>query len=123
VPIRSSPEALLTESQVTVAAPHQRQRIGRLQGVTHLWQRAHRRAVDDVGYGRHLVQLLQLWEGRDKPLMAVRRTEIDTNGAMATTGRSDTVTATTKQDPAWTTASTIGCGDLTMKRDGVQAPF
>jgi hypothetical protein len=70
----------------------------------------------DLGDGRHLVQLLQLSDGR-----TVRRTEIDLNGATAKFGRSDTVTATSDQDPAWTTAADISCGNLTIARDGVQA--
>jgi hypothetical protein len=53
----------------------------------------------------------------------VRRTEIDLNGAWVTLGRSDTVTATSEQDPAWTTAADISCGDLTLTRDGVAAPY
>jgi hypothetical protein len=51
----------------------------------------------------------------------VRRTEIDLNGATATIGRSDTVGATSDQDPAWTTAGQISCGGLTMERDGLWA--
>jgi hypothetical protein len=86
--------------------------------------RGHRRdkgdgvGCSDLGDGRHLVQLLQL---RDS--MTVRRTEVDLNGATATIGRSDTVTATSDQDPAWTTAETISCGDITIDRDGVQAGY
>jgi hypothetical protein len=53
----------------------------------------------------------------------VRRTEIDLNGTLATTGRSDTVTATSEKDPAWTTASNVSCGDVTIARDGVGAPY
>jgi hypothetical protein len=88
----------------------------------------HRRALgdgigcSDLGDGRHLVQLLQLRDDQDRPLLAVRRTEIDLNGAWVTLGRSDTVTATSEQDPAWTTAADISCGDLTLTRDGVAAP-
>jgi hypothetical protein len=52
----------------------------------------------------------------------VRRTEIDLNGTLATIGRSDTVTATSAQDPAVTSAQTISCGDLTISKDGVQQP-
>jgi hypothetical protein len=77
----------------------------------------------DLGDGPHLVQLLQLRDEQDKPLLAVRRTEIDLYGTTATIGRSDTVTATSEQDPAWTTAGTISCGDLMMARDGVAAPY
>jgi hypothetical protein len=77
----------------------------------------------DLGDRRHLVQLLQLRDEQDKPLLAVRRTEIDLNRTTATTGRSDTVTATSEQDPAWTTAANINCGDLTIARDGVAAPY
>lgn len=76
----------------------------------------------DLGDGRRLVGLLQLRDEQDKPLLTVRRTEIDLNGATAAIGRSDTVTATSEQDPAWTTAGGISCGDLTMQRDGVLAP-
>jgi hypothetical protein len=77
----------------------------------------------DLGEGRRLVGLLQLRDEQDKPLWAVRRTEIDLNGATATIGRSDTVTAMSNQDPAWRTAGIISCGDLTIARDGVQAPY
>ncbi|MBP1819701.1 hypothetical protein [Mycobacterium sp. OAE908] len=89
----------------------------------------HRRALgdgigcSDLGDGRHLVQLLQLRDDQGRPLLAVRRTEIDLNGAWVTLGRSDTVTATSEQDPAWTTAADISCGDLTLTRDGVAAPY
>jgi hypothetical protein len=55
--------------------------------------------------------------------LTVRRTEIDLNGATATIGRSDTVTAPSDQDPAWATAHDISCGDLIISRDGVQAPY
>jgi hypothetical protein len=77
----------------------------------------------DLGDGRHLTQLIQLRDDLDNPLMVVRRTEIDMNGSTATTGRSDTVTATSEHDPAWTSASNISCGDLTIARDGVAAPY
>jgi hypothetical protein len=77
----------------------------------------------DLGDGRHLVGLLQLRDQQDKPLWTVRRTEIDLNDSTATFGRSDTVAATSDQDPAWTTAGNISCGDLTIARDGVQAPY
>ena len=73
----------------------------------------------DLGEGRRLVGLLQL---RDQQLPQVRRTEIDLNGATATIGRSDTVNATSEDDPAWTTAAEITCGDLTLARDGLAAP-
>jgi hypothetical protein len=65
--------------------------------------------------------LLQLRDEYGTPLLTVRRTEIDLDGAKATIGRSDTVTATSVQDPAWSTAGDVSCGDLTMARDGVQA--
>jgi hypothetical protein len=77
----------------------------------------------DLGGGRRLVGLLQLRDEQDKPLLTVRRTEVDLNGATATIGRSNTVIATSDQDPAWRTAGTISCGDLTIERDGVQAPY
>ena len=44
------------------------------------------------------------------------------NGTVATIGASDTVTATSAQDPAVTSAQTISCGDLTIGQDGVQQP-
>ena len=44
------------------------------------------------------------------------------NGTVATIGPSDTVTATSAQDPAVTSAQTISCGDLTIGQDGVQQP-
>jgi hypothetical protein len=77
----------------------------------------------DLGGGRRLVGLLQLRDEQDKPLWIVRRTEIDLNGATATIGRFDSVTATSDQDPAWRTAGIISCGDLSMARDGVRAPY
>ncbi|OMC40108.1 hypothetical protein [Mycobacterium sp. IS-1264] len=76
----------------------------------------------DLGDGRHLVGLLQLRDDYGTPLLTVRRTEIDLNGATAKIGRADTVTATSVQDPAWSTAADISCGGLTMQHDGVQAP-
>jgi hypothetical protein len=99
------------------------------QGASFRFDLGHRRGngdgigCSDLGDGRHLVGLLQLRNEQDHPLMTVRRTEIDLNGATATIGRSDTVTATSLQDPAWTTASGITCGDLSMLRDGVQAAY
>ena len=99
------------------------------QGAPFLFDIGHRRGTgdgigcSDLGDGRHLVGLLQLRDQGDKPLWTVRRTEIDLNGATATIGRSDTVTATSDQDPAWTTAGNISCGDLTIARDGVQEPY
>ncbi len=98
------------------------------QGAPFRFDRGHRRGngdgigCSDLGDGRHLVGLLQLRDEQDNPLMTVRRTEIDLNGATATIGISDTVTATSIQDPAWTTADGISCGDLAMQRDGVHAP-
>ncbi|MGO9153242.1 hypothetical protein [Mycobacterium sp.] len=74
----------------------------------------------DLGNGRRLVglQALQTSTGQ----WTVRRTEIDVNGTRATIGRSDTVAATSAQDPAVTSAQTISCGDLTISKDGVQQP-
>ena len=68
--------------------------------------------------GRHLVGLQALNIGQ----WTVRRTEVDVNGTLATVGASDTVTATSAQDPAVTSAQTISCGDLTISKDGVQQP-
>ena len=75
----------------------------------------------DLGDGRHLVGLQAV---RQRHQWTVRRTEIDLNGRqhVATTGQSDTVTATSAQDPAVTSAQTISCGDLTIGKDGVQQP-
>jgi hypothetical protein len=72
----------------------------------------------DLGDGRHLVALLPK---NDNGQWNVRRTQIDLNGATATIGRSDTVTATSDKDPTWTTAQTISCGDLTIARHGLSA--
>lgn len=97
------------------------------QGASFRFDRGHRSGTgdgigcSDLGDGRRLVGLLQLRDERDEPLLSVRRTEIDLNGATATTGRSDTVVATSDRDPAWTSAARISCGDLTMQRDGVSA--
>jgi len=99
------------------------------QGGPFVFDVGHRQATGDgigctdLGDGRRLVGLLQLLDQQHKPTLIVRRTEIDLNGATATTGRSDTVTATSDQDPAWRTAANISCGDLTLARDGVQAPY
>ena len=99
------------------------------QGGPFVFDIGHRQATGDgigctdLGDGRRLVGLLQLLDQQHKPTLIVRRTEIDLNGATATTGRSDTVTATSDQDPAWRTAAKITCGDLTLARDGVQAPY
>jgi hypothetical protein len=68
--------------------------------------------------GRHLVGLQALNNGQ----WMIRRTEIDLNRTLATIGESDTVTATSAQDPAVTSAQTISCGDLTLSKDGVQKP-
>ena len=99
------------------------------RGLSFRFDIGHRRDVgdgigcSDLGDGRHLVQLLRLRDDQGEPLLVVRRTEIDLNGPVATIGRSDTVTATSKQDPAGTTAAGISCGDLTMAGDGVAAPY
>jgi hypothetical protein len=76
-------------------------------------------ACMDLGAGPHLVGL-QATLGPTG--WTVRRTEIDFAGATATPGRSDTVAATSAQDPAVTEAQTISCGDLTITHDGVQQP-
>lgn len=97
------------------------------QGTEFRFDLGHRRGngdgigCTDLGDGRRLVGLLQDRDIHGTPLLTVRRTEIELNGTAATIGRSDTVTATSIQDPAWTSAAAISCGDLTMKRDGVQA--
>jgi hypothetical protein len=98
------------------------------QGAPFWFDRGHRMGkgdgigCSDLGDGRRLVGLLQLRDEQGEPLWMVRRTEIDLNGATATIGRSDTVAAMSDQDPAWSTAGGISCGDLTMTRDGVQVP-
>jgi hypothetical protein len=69
--------------------------------------------------GRHLVGLRAL---NNDGQWTVRRTEIDVNGTLATIGQSDTVTATSAQDPVVVSAQTISCGDLTISKDGVQQP-
>ncbi|MFV8317838.1 hypothetical protein [Mycobacterium sp. 23] len=73
----------------------------------------------EAGGERHLVALQALGSGGQ---WTVRRTEIDLNGLRAATGASDTLTATSAQDPAVTTAQTISCGERTIDQDGVQEP-
>lgn len=73
----------------------------------------------DLGDGRRLVGLQAL---QDAGQWTVRRTEIDLNATLASTGRSDTLTAASAQDPVVTSAQTISCGDLTINQDGVQEP-
>ena len=73
----------------------------------------------DLGDGRHLVGL-QAQVGDSG--WTVRRTEIVLEGAIATLGRSDTVAASSQQDPAVTAAQSITCGDQTIAKDGVQQP-
>jgi hypothetical protein len=70
--------------------------------------------------GRRLVGLQALQT--DTGQWTVHRTEIDLNGTVATIGPSDTVTATSAQDPAVTSAQTISCGDHTISQDGVEQP-
>ncbi len=74
---------------------------------------------DDFAEGRHLVALQVLGSGGQ---WTVRRTEIDLDGTLASTARSDSLTATSEHDPMVTTAQTISCGDLTIDQDGVQEP-
>jgi len=74
----------------------------------------------DLGDGRHLVGLQALPENADR--WTIRRTEIDLDGIQASIGRSDTLTATSAEDPAVTSAQTISCGNLTIDQDGVQQP-
>lgn len=99
------------------------------QGVSFRFDLGHRRGngdaigCSDLGDGRRLVGLLQMRDDNDNPLMAVRRTEVELNGATATIGRSDTVPVSSEHDPAWTTAGAISCGNLTMQRNGVRAPY
>ncbi|WP_068177489.1 hypothetical protein [Mycobacterium sp. UM_CSW] len=69
--------------------------------------------------GRHLVGLQALNQDGQ---WTVRRTEINLNGTLATIGKSDTVAATSAQDPAVVSAQTISCGDLSISKDGVQQP-
>lgn len=69
--------------------------------------------------GRHLVGLRA---SNEDGQWTVRRTEIDLNGTLATIGTSDTLTATSAQDPVVVSAQTISCGDLTISKDGVQQP-
>jgi hypothetical protein len=93
-------------------------------GIPFLFDMGHRAGngdgigCSDLGDGRHLVQLLPK---NDNGQWTVRRTEIDLNGATATTGRFDAVTASSVEDPTWTTAHTISCGDLTIAQDGLWA--
>jgi hypothetical protein len=73
----------------------------------------------DLGDGRHLTGLLATLSDDG---WTIRRTEIDLNGSLATPGRSDTVFAKTHHESALAAASTIGCGDMTLNKDGVRQP-
>lgn len=73
----------------------------------------------DMGEGRHLVALQALLGPTG---WTVRRTQIDFDGATVKLGRTETVPATSAQDPAVTDAQTITCGDQTIAHDGVQQP-
>jgi hypothetical protein len=73
----------------------------------------------DLGKGRHLVALQA---SQNNGQWTVRRTQINLNGTVATTGQSDTVAAISAQDVVVTSAETISCGDLTIGQDGVQQP-
>jgi hypothetical protein len=77
----------------------------------------------DLGDGRHLTQLLRLRDEKGNPLLTVRHTEVNLDGATATFGRSDTITATSKEDPVYKTAATVTCGDLTLVNDGLAAHY
>jgi hypothetical protein len=97
------------------------------QGAPFRFDRGHRRGngdgigCSDLGDGRRLVGLLR--ERDADGSLAVRRTEIDVNGATATIGRADTVPAASQDDPAWRTAADISCGALTVHADGLtEAP-
>ncbi|HWS93943.1 MAG TPA: hypothetical protein VN306_16080, partial [Mycobacterium sp.] len=72
--------------------------------------------------GRHLIGLQALENPPNTGQWTVRRTEIDLYGTLAKIGQSDTLTATSTQDPVVTSAQTISCGDLTISKDGVQQP-
>src|SRR5262249_31334725 len=71
----------------------------------------------DLGDGRHLVALQAV---QNNSRWTVRRTQINLNGTVATTGQSDAVAAISAQDVVVTSAETISCGDLTIGQDGVQ---
>lgn len=73
----------------------------------------------DLGDGRRLVALQALDDGGR---WTVHRTAIELDGTLARVGRSDTVTASSAQDPAVTSAHTISCGDVDIDQDGVQEP-
>jgi hypothetical protein len=78
----------------------------------------------DLGDGRHLVGLQALQQ--DSGWIVLRR-EIDflgtrDDGTVAAIGRSDTVTASSAEDSAVTTAQTISCGEITIDQDGVSQP-
>jgi hypothetical protein len=85
------------------------------QGKPFVFDEGHRRGngdgvgCGDLGNGPHLVGFLNLV---DQPGM-MRRTEIDLDGAAATIGASDVVP----------TSTDISCGGLTMRRDGLAAPY
>jgi hypothetical protein len=76
----------------------------------------------DLGDGRHLVALQALQNPGNTGQWTVRRTQVNINGTVATTGQSDTIAAFSAEDAAVTSAETISCGDLTIGKDGVQQP-
>lgn len=71
----------------------------------------------DLGEGRRLVELQALQEDNQ---WTVRRTAIELSDTRASIGPSDTVTASSAQDPVVTSAHTITCGNLTIDQDGVK---
>lgn len=73
----------------------------------------------DLGDGRHLTGLLAQQTDTG---VTIRRTEITLNGTVATPGKSDTVIGQSPHEPAVAAASTIGCGDQTLNKDGVRQP-
>jgi hypothetical protein len=76
----------------------------------------------DLGPPSQGRQLVGLQAQQDGDQWTVRRTEIGIDGTTASIGRSDTVTATSAQDPAVTSAQTISCGDVSIDKDGVTEP-
>jgi hypothetical protein len=73
----------------------------------------------DLGGGPHLVGLQALPQNSQR---TIRRTEIDLDGTVASTGRSDSVTASSAQDPAVIAAQTITCDSVNIDQDGVREP-
>jgi hypothetical protein len=118
VVVSTGREALLYNISGCTVTP-----VTRPGGDTFAFDLGHRRGTgdgigcSDLGDGRQLVGLLRQQDG---DLLTVRRTKVTVTGDTAVTGRSEVVTASSSEDPAWTTAADITCGDLSIEQNGIR---